>query len=249
MNSGLIPWAKPDPKEIDKFGRTTFFCVGDPNQSIYRFAGASPELLIEFALHIHANTEHRLTGNFRSSTHICAHAERLCASDPPMHAVGEHADCPIVPAHNTVATPTEGIFDHFLPAVMALGIPLGKVAIMASWWVSLFNLARELRGQDIPAVGPGARPYKRSHLISQLVEPIGAYLESPESEIAIAVQRALFVLIANLTDHARYSVFDFRGRIVVCKLLGRSRSSKRYVGPYAVRLDRRRSRPFFQSTC
>jgi len=84
-------------KEIHKFGRTTFFCVGDPNQSIYRFAGASPELLIEFALHIHANTDHRLTGNFRSSTHICDHAERLCASDPPMRAVGEHADCPIVP--------------------------------------------------------------------------------------------------------------------------------------------------------
>lgn len=220
-------------KEIHKFGRTTFFCVGDPNQSIYRFAGASPELLIEFALHIHANTEHRLTGNFRSSTHICAHAERLCASDPPMHAVGEHADCPIVPAHNTVATPTEGIFDHFLPAVMALGIPLGKVAIMASWWVSLFNLARELRGQDIPAVGPGARPYKRSHLISQLVEPIGAYLESPESEIAIAVQRALFVLIANLTDHARYSVFDFRGRIVVCKLLAEA-AAARDTSDYAV---------------
>src|SRR5208283_1504712 len=82
-------------KEIHKFGRTTFFCVGDPNQSIYGFAGASPELLIEFALHIHANTDHRLTGNFRSSTHICDHAERLCASDPPMRAVGEHADCPI----------------------------------------------------------------------------------------------------------------------------------------------------------
>jgi DNA helicase-2/ATP-dependent DNA helicase PcrA len=213
-------------KEIHKFGRTTFFCVGDPNQSIYRFAGASPELLIEFAAYIHANMAHRLTGNFRSSANICVHAERLCASDPPMRAVGEYADCPLVPAHHTVRNPVEGIFDHFLPAVRQLGVPLGKVAIMASWWVSLFNLAQELRRQDIPAVGPGARPYKRSHLIAQLVEPIGAYLESPESEIAIAVQRALFVLIANLTDHAPYSVFDFRGRIVVCKLLAEAAAAK-----------------------
>jgi len=220
-------------KEIHKFGRTTFFCVGDPNQSIYRFAGASPELLIEFAAHIHANMDHRLTGNFRSSANICAHAERLCASDPPMRAVGEHADCPIVPAHLTVANPAEGIFDHFLPAVRQLGIPLGKVAIMASWWVSLFNLAQELRRQDIPAVGPGARPYKRSHLIAQLVEAIGAYLESPEPEIAIAVQRALFVLIANLTDHAPYSIFDFRGRIVVCKLLAEA-AAARDTSDYAV---------------
>jgi DNA helicase-2/ATP-dependent DNA helicase PcrA len=56
-------------------------------------------------------------------------------------------------------------------------------------------------------------------LIAQLVEPIGAYLESPDAEIAIAVQRALFVLIANLTDQATYSVFEFKGRVATCKLL------------------------------
>ncbi len=104
---------------------------------------------------------------------------------------------------------------------------------MASWWVSLFNLARELRMQNIPAVGPGARPYKRSHLIAQLVEAIGAYLESPESEIAIAVQRSLFVLIANITDQASYSVFDFRGRIAVCKLLAEA-AAARNTSAYAV---------------
>jgi DNA helicase-2/ATP-dependent DNA helicase PcrA len=220
-------------KEIHKYGRTTFFCVGDPNQSIYRFAGASPELLIEFADHIHANTGHRLTGNFRSSANICAHAERLCASDPPMRPVGEYAECPIVPTHQTVANPAEGIFDHFLPAVRELDVPLGKVAIFASWWVSLFNLARELRRQNIPVVGPGARPYKRSHLIAQLVEAIGAYLESPEAEIAISVQRSLFVLIANLTDHAPYSVFDFRGRVAVCKLLAEA-AAARNTSAYAI---------------
>lgn len=214
-------------KQIHTYRRTMFFCVGDPNQSIYRFAGASPELLIEFADHIHANTDHHLTGNFRSSANICAHAERLCTSNPPMRAVGEHAECPRMPTHQTVTNPAQGIFDHFLPAVRELDVPLGKVAIFASWWVSLFSLARELRRQNIPAIGPGARPYKRSHLIAPLVEPIGAYLESPEAEIAIAVQRSLFVLIANLTDHAPYSVFDFKGRVAVCKLLAEAAAARR----------------------
>jgi DNA helicase-2/ATP-dependent DNA helicase PcrA len=213
-------------KKIHAYGRTTFFCVGDPNQSIYRFAGASPELLMEFADHVHANTSHRLTGNFRSSANICIHAERLCASDPPMRAVGQHADCAILPTHRTVADAAEGIFDHFLPAVEELGVPLGEVAILASWWVSLFNLARELRRRGIPAVGPGARPYKRSHLIAQLVESIGAYLESPDSEMALAVQRSLFVLIANLSDHSPYSVFDFNGRVAVCKILAEAAAAK-----------------------
>lgn len=214
-------------KQIHAYGRTTFFCVGDPNQSIYRFAGAAPELLIEFAEHIHANTTHRLTGNFRSSANICAHAERLCACEPPMRAVGEHAECALVPVHHAVGSPAEGIFEVFLPAVRELNVPLGKVAIFASWWVSLFHLARELRRRDIPAVGPGARPYRRSHLIAQLVEPIGAYLESPEAEIAIAVQRALFVLIANLTDRATYSLFDFKGRVAVCKLLAEAHAARK----------------------
>jgi len=220
-------------RHIYRFYRTTFFCVGDPNQSIYRFAGASPELLVEFADHIDANKDHRLTGNFRSSANICACAELLCISDPPMHAVGEHADCPIVPAHYTVASPTDGIFEYFLPAVRELNVPLGEVAILAPWWVSLFHLARELHKQGIPAVGPGARPYKRSHLISQLVEPIGAYLESPEADIALAVQRALFVLIANLTDHAPYSVFDFKGRVAICRILTEA-AAAREVSHYAV---------------
>jgi DNA helicase-2/ATP-dependent DNA helicase PcrA len=220
-------------KEIHRYRRTTFFCVGDPNQSIYRFAGASPELLVEFANHIDANREHRLTGNFRSSANICAIAEMLCLSDPPMHAVGEYADCDVLPRHQTVADPASGILDEFLPAVRMLGIPLGKVAILASWWVSLFRLARELRAHNIPVIGPGSRPYKRSHLIAQLVESVGAYLESPEAEIAIAVQRALYVFLVNLPDRGGPSVFDFKGRVAVCRLLAEARAA-RIDSPLAV---------------
>jgi len=220
-------------KQIHSHDRTKFFCVGDPNQSIYRFAGASPELLMGFALHIKANIDHRLTGNFRSSANICNMAEKLCQSDPPMRAVGEHSECPLVPTHHTVQNPLRGIVDHFLPTVRELGIPLGEVAIFASWWVSLFYIARELRELHVPIVGPGARPYKRSHLIAQLVEAIGAYLESPESEIAIAVQRSLFILIANLTDHAPYSIFEYKGRVVVCKILSEA-AAARSQSAYAV---------------
>jgi DNA helicase II / ATP-dependent DNA helicase PcrA len=212
-------------KEIYRYCRTTFFCVGDPNQSIYRFAGASPELLSEFADHIEANTEHRLTGNFRSSTNICAHAERLCPSEPPMVAVGDYAECDFVPVHQTVTEPLRGILDQFLPAVRALGVALGKVAILAPSWFSLYRLAQELRRQNIPVIGPGSRPYKRSHLIAQLVECIGAYLESPGPEISLAVQRALFVLLSDLTGHSVRSVFDFKGRIAICKILAEARGA------------------------
>jgi len=213
-------------KEMHRFGRTTFFCVGDPNQSIYRFAGASPELLLDFANHIGANTTHRLTGNFRSSGNICAVAELLCASTPPMQAVGEYADCGFEPSHLTLATPLAGVLDHFLPAVRDLNIPLGGVAILASWWVSLYKLARELRAIGIPSIGPGSRPYKRSHLIAQLVEPVGAYLESPDPHVCIAVQRALFSIIANLMGRAPHDIFSYKGRVAVCKLLAEAAAAR-----------------------
>jgi superfamily I DNA/RNA helicase len=71
-------------KEIHKFGRTTFFCVGDPNQSIYRFAGASPQLLIEFAAHLHANRPGRAM-NVKSAVFECAFVRgAVCIPDDPI---------------------------------------------------------------------------------------------------------------------------------------------------------------------
>lgn len=217
-------------KEIHRFDRTTFFCVGDPNQSIYGFAGASPQLLLEFANHIQANTNHRLTGNFRSSTSICRLSEMLCASEPPMQAVGEHANCAVIPTHHTVATPLAGVINQFLPTVRRLEIPFGKVAVLASWWMSLYQLAGELRTLGIPSIGPGARPYKRSHIIGHLVEPIGAYLEMRDAKMAIAVQRALFTLLADLTGHPSFSIYDYKGRVAVCQILAEAESARGATG-------------------
>ena len=213
-------------KEIHKFHRTTFFCVGDPNQSIYRFAGAEPQLLIDFANHVEANGNHRLTGNFRSSENIVVYAQRLQPLSP-MQAIGEYANHPLVPTHRSVNDAADGIFNYFLPEVDKLGIPLGEVAIIASWWTSLYHLAKQLRARNIPAIGPGARPYKRSNLLAQLVESMGAYLESPEPEIAVAVHRALFILLANLTTSPPHTTFDYKGRITVCKLLAEAQSVRR----------------------
>lgn len=217
-------------KEIHRFRRTTFFCVGDPNQSIYGFAGASPGLLEEFAEHVGANTAHRLTGNFRSSARICAKAELLCNSNPPMQAVGRHADFEHEPLHLTVATPIDGISNQFLPTIRQLGIPLGRAAILAPSWFSLFTLAGQLRRLGVPCIGPGARPYKRSHFIGHLLEPLGAYLEGRSAAMAIAVQRALYTVIADLTGHASRSIFDFNGRVAVCRILAEAETARRTSG-------------------
>src|SRR5260370_11488729 len=52
---------------IAKRGRTKLLLVGDPFQSIFRFAGARPDLADKFAADIKARTDFALSGNFRSS--------------------------------------------------------------------------------------------------------------------------------------------------------------------------------------
>lgn len=212
--------------QIYALQRTRFFCVGDPFQAIYGFAGARPDALLRFAADIQANTDCRLTGNFRSSAEICDRADRLRVDDPAMQAVGEHADWPAVPSHVRVATPSDGIFDHFLPAATALNVQLGQIAILAASWFALVPMARALRERGIPAIGPGARPYRRQHLISHLLEPIGAYLESPEPAIAVEVQRALFFVALVLSERTTYVPWSFKTRIAVCRMLAAATAAR-----------------------
>lgn len=213
-------------RNVHRLRRTRLFCVGDPFQAIYGFAGAAPQELERFALEIGANTNHRLTGNFRSSALICEHADRLRVNDPPMAAIGEHAAWPTPPAHVRVATPEEGLFDHFLPTAMALNVDLGEIAILAPSWFTLVPIARTLRARAIPAIGPGARPYRRHHLIGHLLEPIGAYLEGPDPGSAIEVQRALMFVVLTLSGHTANVAWGFRTRLLVRRLLAAAEAER-----------------------
>ncbi len=179
-------------KSIAAHQRTTFFLVGDPNQSIMGFAGGHPGLMDEFASHLAANKDVRLHGNYRCSERIIAHAERLRPCDPPMQALGENAEFPTEPELVHASSVTEAIFDHFLPAVDTLRIPLGETAVLAPWWITLLSAARELRQRGVAMIGPGARPYKRSRDLAQFAEHACAYLEEPEPAISQATHRALF---------------------------------------------------------
>src|SRR5215813_1623671 len=213
-------------KVIHAQGRSQFFVVGDPAQSIFGFTGARPELLAPFAEYVRARTDLSLSGNFRSNPRIIDHAELLFPRSPPMASVGPNrcsTEMPTLVQPNTVF---QAITEQFLPTLAELNIGFGSAAILAREWAPLYPLARRLREFGVPVVGPGARPYRRSRLFASLAEQLCGYIVDPQTNGIRQVERALFLAVQDATAQARLDIFSYEGRITLVKLL---RDAKRFA--------------------
>lgn len=204
---------------LNRTGRSRFFAVGDLAQSIFGFTGARPELVEPFAIAIGARTDLSLFGNFRSSQRVVNHAERLFARVPAMVALGPDHGYPVEPFLVRGVSTFAAITEHFLPALEAQGIPLGSATILAKDWGSLIALSRRLRDFQVPVVGPGARPYRRSRLFAALAEQLCGAVTDPNPQTTHQLERALFHALQELTGNARLDVFSYDGRRVIIRLL------------------------------
>ena len=204
-------------------GRTRFLLVGDPHQSIFRFAGAQPDLAVEFSKHIGARTDIQLSGNFRSSTPIINHANVLCPRTPRMKALGDAKKYTNAPIWQHGNSAFEIIADYFLPALEDLNIPVGDAAVLAPTWYSLFPLGKQLREYGVKIVGPGARPYRRNRLFAPLAEQVCAYLVEPDPGTIVGIEHELFNVILNTTGRTYFSIFSYHGRVVIFRLLDSAR--------------------------
>ena len=203
--------------------RTRFLLVGDPCQSIFRFAGARPDLAEMFASRIQARTDLHLSGNFRSSSPVVEHANLLYPRNPPMKAVGRARDYSNEPIWRHGSSAFEVITDYFLPHLEGLSIPIGQAAILAPTWYSLFPLGRQLRELGISIVGPGARPYSRNRLFAPIAEQVCGYLVEADPNVIFGIERSLFDTVLNATGRANFDIFSYRGRVVVFQLIESAR--------------------------
>jgi hypothetical protein len=117
--------------------------VGDPDQSIYDFNGARPDLFESFAKEW---PPLRLTTSFRSSQLICNAVCRFASGDrDPMTATGEHKECPLTPV--VVKYPLGAEVD-LLPRFRAIleerEITPDNAAVLA--WTH--DLVSKMRGKD-----------------------------------------------------------------------------------------------------
>ena len=198
---------------------TQFFLVGDEHQSIQAFTGARPDLADSFGRQIHARQDLAISGNFRSGPHIVEPAETLIPRIPNMCSAGQakHQNGFVQYVH--VNSPVDSITDLFLPLLEDNGVSLGSSAILAPWWRHLFPIARRLREFDIPAFGPGARPYQRRRLFAVLAEQLGACVASEALLHLPGVEKAIFRIISEAMGLNRFDVFSFLGRCTALKLV------------------------------
>ena len=204
---------------ISSKGKTRFLLVGDQFQSIFRFAGARPDLADAFAARIGARTDLGLSGNFRSSIPIINHAENLFPRTPRMRSLGESRVFTEKPEWRHGARSFDVITGRFLPTLQHLGIPIGDAAILAPDWFTLFPLGKLLRGAGISIVGPGARPYRRGQF-ALIAEAVCGYLVEPHTVGIIGIERTLFNTLLDITGRANFDIFSYQGRIIVFRLIG-----------------------------
>lgn len=105
--------------------RVTVVC--DPDQAIYGFRHGSPNGLLEFAKTYQADNRLGLTGNFRSSSPICALAATLRNRREPDAALGEAANVthPVIVAAYTGQV-TEAIGNLFIERLESAAVGLSR---------------------------------------------------------------------------------------------------------------------------
>jgi DNA helicase-2/ATP-dependent DNA helicase PcrA len=165
----------------------------------------------------------QLSGNFRSSPPIVAHANLLYPRTPSMEAVGRAKNYTEMPVWQHGTSAIQVITDYFLPALEDLGIRVGDAAVLAPTWYSLFPLGRRLRECGVNIVGPGARPYRRNRQFAPLAEQVCGYLMESRPDAIAGIERTLFNTLLDITGRAYFDIFSYRGRVIVFRLLDHAR--------------------------
>jgi DNA helicase-2/ATP-dependent DNA helicase PcrA len=159
------------------------FCVGDPNQSIYGFNGANPQLLGEIIRTWPDTVVLDLTRNHRSTANIIAVANTLLEEGARgIIPAKDDGDVPMVRAYNTDEQEAEHVAT-WLSAKHQPGTPWRSMAVLARTNAQLELIAGFLDANDVPFErrGPEHSP------ASDLLVPSEVWTRKPDDDHRDAV--------------------------------------------------------------
>lgn len=139
-------------------GTSTEICVvGDANQTIYSFAGASPNYLLEFGKQFSDAQRMILSRCYRCSPQITAMANAVMASAPTyleLHSQRPDGPQPTITAHGDDRAEVSAIADHIADAI-ARGTDPRDIAVLIRTNAQAAPLTAALVDRGVPVVTRG----------------------------------------------------------------------------------------------
>ncbi len=152
---------------------TTLFAVGDPDQAIYAFTGARPELLNQLAARNDVTPTY-LVRNYRSGQALIDAARRVLVDDRHVEGQRPGGTLEVHPSpggESAQAATVAGL----VQAALSEGVPCEQILIVAPWGSDRDRCAEELRNASIPVFARSDDAWKPTPL-TQLIEAMAAWI-------------------------------------------------------------------------
>ena len=191
--------------------------VGDPNQTIYSFTGASSEFLYNFASRYSDANTFELTHNYRSSKHIVTAANRVVSD-------------------STLISPLQSVGENGNP-VQVLSFPIVQDEVTSVANEIKYQLESGVKASDIAVL---YRVNGQSEAIEQALAKVGVeyqlrggerYFNRPE------VQRAMTAIKAEANSASRPDKSTYELVSDICRSLGWTSREPDQAGPERERWD------------
>ncbi len=176
-------------------GREELCVVGDPSQTIYSFAGASPEHLLGFPRRYPEATVVRLVRDYRSTPQVVDLANGLMGRGgaDAVELVAQRPSGPEVAyvAHADESAEAAGVAER-VESLISAGVPASEVAILYRTNGQSENLEDALSQRGIGyMVRGGQRFFDREEVKKAMVLLRGAAIAAVEEDVPVAVRDAL----------------------------------------------------------
>lgn len=181
--------------------REDLVVVGDASQTIYSFAGARSEYLVEFAQRHPGATVVKLEKNYRSGGHIVSVANQVMAGRPGALTLEATASEALPVVRHRAAT--DGAEAAWIAATVAelhsQGTPLDDCAVLMRFGAQSLAIENALRDAGVSFRVQGATAFfSEPHVARAVMEIRGAAIAGIEGELSSVVDDILFGI--GLTD-------------------------------------------------
>ena len=164
----LKSWLGPD---------STLMAVGDPDQAIYGWNGADPELIVNVGSHLAGCAVMHMRTNFRSTPEVLGAAGRVLGRtpQPAVRPPGDEPTVTVCDGADEAAVLARAVRNRHRP-----GSSWGRQAVLARTNAQLEPLRRALARQNIPVASAGETSLLRRPEVAALLRgwPRGAGLAS-----------------------------------------------------------------------